>query len=548
VHHKYNIGKVTIFPDFVSTDRTKVYTDTLNDKNSYTIIYNNKLKFKKEVLIRPIFFEPKKLFSQQDIEDTYKRYQSLRVFSNVNLDFKENSDTSSRTIDAYVKLTPLRKQSYSFEGEGTNSSGYFGIRGNVVYQNKNIFKGAEIFQAKTGLELKQLPNIITSSNQNATEKIKNVTFNTIEIGPELSLTIPQFYFPFIKPFFSKKAYPKTIFTVAYNYQQNNNYTRNISNASFAYNWHEGKYKQHTITPIDFNIIGVIKSDTFNNILEARKNPLLTQSYQNLLITAFKYSFTYNNQETYKKAHTIYLRLNAETSGNIPQLINSSRGAEKVLNDDKTSYSYRIFRGIPSLSALEQPYAQYAKIEIDYRNYFNFAENKNLVVRFDVGYAIAYDNSKSLPFVKSFIGGGTNDIRAWRARTLGPGVYNNSQATVVEKIGDIKFVSNIEYRYKVFKKLNAATFIDMGNIWLVKDSIKTGKAGAQLTANNFTNAMAIGGGFGLRYDFTFFIFRLDIAAKLRDPARLEGDRWVVLHKEFFNIGNFNFLNIGIGYPF
>ena len=135
-HKKYRIGLVYIYTDFNITNRSQIFKDTANYDGGYNIIFNDKLKFKKDVLIKPVFFEPSKIFMQQDVEDTYKRYQSLRVFSNVNLDFKERLDSNKNILDAQVRLSPLRKQSYSFEGEGTNSSGYFGIRGNIIYQNK----------------------------------------------------------------------------------------------------------------------------------------------------------------------------------------------------------------------------------------------------------------------------------------------------------------------------------------------------------------------------------------------------------------------------
>lgn len=547
VHERYTINNIYLFTNFLLTKRNEIFPDTLTYKDHYKFIYRDILDYKKDILIKPIFLEPGSYFSQSSVEETYRQFQNLKVFSNVNLEFNDASDSLGKKIDALVRLSPLKRQSYSLEAEGTNSQGAFGIRGNLVYQNKNIFKGAEIFQIKTGLELKQLTNFQTDLD-NTTDKIQNYTFNTIEIGPELTLTIPRFSFPFISKRISKRAYPKTVISMAFNYQSNANYTRSIANTSFSYNWREGKYKTHSLTPIELNSIGIVQSEAFKQLLEERNNPLLTQSYQKLLITAFKYSFAYNNQETYKKLHYMYFKIAVETAGNIPQLINNSRGAEKILNDDNETYSYTIFKGKPPIKALSQPYAQYAKIEIDYRSYFNFSGARKFVVRFDIGYAKAYGNSSSLPFIKSFIGGGTNDIRAWRARTLGPGNYQNFDASPLEKIGDIKFVGNFEYRYKVYKKLNAATFIDLGNIWLNNSDDKTGKQGAQFQFKNAFNSLAVGGGFGLRYDFTFFIFRLDVAAKLRNPERNEGEKWVVLSKDFFNLSNFNLLNIGIGYPF
>jgi len=549
-HYQYYIGKVIIYPEFKVEQRNATYENTATTPEGYTFIFNKKMKLKRDVLTKPIFFEPTKLYSQSDVEETYKRYQNLKVFSNVNLSFEESSDSILKKIDAYVRLSPVRKQSYSLEVEGTHSSGNYGIRGNVVYQNKNVFRGAEIFQIKTSLELKQLDVINKTGTQSTGEKIQNATFNTIEIGPEISLNIPRFAFPFISPYFSKKAYPKTVFTAAYNYQKNNGYQRNISNVSFAYNWREGKYKQHLITPIDFNYIGITKTPEFEEILQKLKvnSPLILQSYKPLLITAIKYSFTYNTQENFKKKFTTYLKVNVETAGNMPTLVNKWRGAERTTDADGALGPYTIFKGIDRLTELEQPYAQYAKLEVDYRKYISFTGNKDLVLRFNGGYAIAYENSKALPFVKSFFGGGTNDIRAWRARGLGPGNYTNPTANTIEKIGDIKLVGNFEYRYKVYKKLNAATFIDIGNIWL-RDSDKiTGKPNAHFNLTNFYNGIAVGGGFGLRYDFTFFIFRLDIAAKFRNPAAEAGHRWIIFEPKYLSGGNFNFLNIGIGYPF
>ena len=186
-----------------------------------------------------------------------------------------------------------------------------------------------------------------------------------------------------------------------------------------------------------------------------------------------------------------------------------------------------------------PFSQYVKIDFDIRRYFIGFKENTLVLRSFMGTGYAYGNSEKLPIQKQFFSGGVNSIRAWEAFSLGPGssrdTIGNNYAT-----GDVKLEFNIEYRFTFFNSLKSAIFIDAGNIWSIKDDQNDGSA---FKMENFISELALGFGFGIRYDFDFFIIRLDMARPLRDPSYPKGDRWIenTLNKKFR-------YNLAIGYPF
>ena len=164
------------------------------------------------------------------------------------------------------------------------------------------------------------------------------------------------------------------------------------------------------------------------------------------------------------------------------------------------------------------------------------------MRSAIGIGIPYGNSGVLPYEKSFFAGGTNDIRAWRLRSLGPGAYFDSQTDNFDRIGDILLELNIEERFPIYKYLNGAVFADAGNIWLYKPNSQF--PNGEFKFKTFANQIAFGTGVGLRVDLSYFIIRVDAAIPLKDPSKPEGERWVIAKEQFKNF----VLNFGIGYPF
>jgi outer membrane protein assembly factor BamA len=223
---------------------------------------------------------------------------------------------------------------------------------------------------------------------------------------------------------------------------------------------------------------------------------------------------------------MYFRFTFEMAGNSLRLV------DKLTNRDYNDTTTYEILGID--------YSQYFRPEMDARYYQIFNENSSMVYRVTGGIGIAYLNSVNIPYEKTFFTGGVNDLRAYRARTVGPGSYEPEN--YIEQLGDIKINANIEYRFDIFKILEGAFFVDAGNVWLLKDN--PSQPGGKFEAADFLGQFAIGSGFGLRLDFKFFIFRVDVGVPLKDPGRPEGNRWVV---ETLKLDS-SVLNFGIGYPF
>jgi outer membrane protein assembly factor BamA len=246
-----------------------------------------------------------------------------------------------------------------------------------------------------------------------------------------------------------------------------------------------------------------------------------------MIFGLKYSFIYNNQNMMALEHFDYLRVNFESSGNLLY------GIDALGNAIKTDEGYYQFLGVR--------YAQFIRLNFDYRHYYYFKEKiSSLVLRLLMGVAIPYGNSNEIPYEKGYYGGGANDMRGWEYRKLGPGEYSGKSD--YERIGDIQMEANAEYRFRIYKFFKGALFADVGNIWTFNNDTITFKGG-QFTFDTFYKQLAVDAGLGFRFDFQFFIFRIDAAIPLRDPA-LTGDKW---RWQWLKFSDFR-LNFGIGYPF
>lgn len=551
-HQRFTINNIYVQPDFISGDVNKKGIDTLvvqhitrSDTSNYQVLYTEKLKYKTNVLLDAIFIKNSKkgkLYTLKNVEDTYKRLAELKAFKSINISFKQ---TGENQLDCYILLSPIFKQSFTIETEGTNTSGNLGVSGSFVFQNRNLFKGAEVLELrlKGGIAAQgYADNSSTSVTSNARE------LNTVEFGPELNIYVPRFLVPFkVKP--SIRSNPKTVFTSALNYQRRPDYTRTITNFSFGYTWMETIRKRHTINPFVINFVKVeLEPSFYNDLFSNIQDQFILNSFSNHLSTSTRYSFVYNQQDLRKQKNFSYFKLNAESSGNI------LRGVYNLANSIKSNAFVK--DGQDRYTFLDIAYSQYLRIDVDYRFYFNPSDINKVVFRIAGGIGRALANFNVLPFERSFFSGGANGLRAWQARTLGPGSYFNKEFSF-DQFGDGQLEANVEYRFKLFKMMNGALFVDAGNTWLRKPDVN--RPGGEFQFDTFYKEIAIGSGAGIRADFSFFIIRLDLGLKVRDPQFAENQRWVVKQvfdtswkKEYENKydKNYNFLsfNIGIGYPF
>ncbi len=455
---------------------------------------------------------------------TYRNLSELGPIRYTNINFRESDSTSNtdliKFLDCNIELTRKKVQSYQTELAGTNSGGDLGIRGNLTYQNLNLFRGAEIFNMRLTGAIEALKN--RSHNKYTSMK---------EIGAETGIIFPKFFSPFRLEKFVRKYSPKTSIFASYNFQSRPDYTRSIANASFSYKWNSSPYITHTIWPIEVNYINIYDSLSSKEFLDSIKLTPLGYSFEDHIVNVIRYGFELNNQSIRHNRDFFYLHFNVESAGNIVNFVN-----KKIDTHEEQQQQYLLFN---------VPYFQYIRSDVDLR-YYNVIDKQNkFAYRIYAGIGVPYGNSSTMPFEKKFFAGGPNSIRAWTSRDLGPGSDTSSNSFAYpNKSGDIKLEGNIEYRFKVIWKMEGAIFLDAGNVWAIHP--EEGKPGADFEWNRFYKEIALGTGLGVRVDFSFFLLRVDFGLKVRDPALAENDRWIPVFRNF----SFNdlHLNFGIGYPF
>lgn len=534
IHHAFNLQNIYVRTDYNPRDpEGTIPVDTTIVKGIHILSANKERALRDEVLVNNIFINRGDRYLQRDLDYTYKRLQDLNIFKFINIQFEEvprDNEQKEYLLDVIILLTPMDKQDFTTEAEIANTGGNLGIAGSVGWRNKNLLKGAEVLEVKVKGALEALPNLSDSVEDN-----KFLLFNTYEIGPEVTLTFKKFLLPrFITKNTSRYFNPRSILTAGFNFQDRPDYKRSLLNASFGYNWQVSRTQRMLVFPINVNSVSVNPSPGFQARLDSLNDPRLSYSYDTHLIPSGRFTWILNSQQGLSNKDFFYVRGNLELSGLI------LRGLAPALNlktDDKGSY--KIF-GIP--------FSQYIKPDIDVSFHQVLDKNNTMVYRIASGIGFPFGNSSALPFEKSFFSGGANSIRAWNARTLGPGSYQRG-FDIIEQSGDIKIEANIEYRSFLIKVLDGAllegaAFLDAGNIWTRNEDLS--RPGAEFEFNNMFKEMALGGGIGFRFNFSFFILRLDAAVKLRDPALQLGERWVYPNQKFV-IGDI-VPNLAIGYPF
>ena len=538
-HHKrYFIDKVYIYSDFnhLLADTGKYDTLVRTYQNAdrkqapctYYFLSQKHFKVKQRTIAQSIFITPGSTYNLVDVNQSYAQLASLQVFKYINITFEESHLPSSlRTtytdiVDGRIRLANSPSQSFSITTDGTNSGGALGIQVGLGYQNRNIFRGAQLFRINLSVSA-QAQAVSSSSGES------NPLFNTLELGINTSLTFPQFLIPIRPEKLPKHFKPKTMITLGYNYQHQQDYDRHISNVTFGYTWVQNEKLKHVLNPVEVALVKVFPDSAFKEQLEQTTDMRLKNQYTNHLVAGLRYTLTFNNQEVTKKKDFIYIRTNFETGGNLIYAFNSIFKPPKNENGNYTLFNL--------------PYSQYVRPDIDFRYYDLMTNNFSMVYRFYGGIGVPYGNSNSLPFEKAFYSGGANGMRGYKMYSLGPGSYHNDTLSgTYNQIGDLQLEGNIEYRFPVYRFIKGALFLDAGNIWILHDSPDL--PGGVFKFSNFLSQMAIDFGIGIRLDFDFFIFRLDPAIPIRVPWYPSNDRWYFNKMQLKDI----VWNFGIGYPF
>ncbi|OOV26373.1 hypothetical protein BXU11_12860 [Flavobacterium sp. LM5] len=518
----YKINNIVIYPNYtLGQDTLSNTTQAVTQYRDFTIIDPDSL-FKPIIFDRSLFFNKDDVYNRTNHNLSLNRLVNLGTFKMVKNEFKPSLKTGNY-LDTYYFLSPLEKKSLRFELLAkSNSANYQGTELNANWSHRNTFKAAELLSVSIfgGFEVQ-----ISGQNQG---------FNVYRIGTEANLIWPRMISP-IRFKMTDRFTPKTKATLGYEFQERQQlYTLQTFKALFGYSWKENARREHT-----FNLGEVIFARPQNvtelYLNEVDINPSLGKVIERQLIFGPTYSYTYSNTAQKRKKNTIYYKGTVDLSAAVTGLI---AGA----NIDKKD----------ALKVFGVPFSQYVKFENEFRHFLKLGKETQLASRIIVGTALPFGNSKEMPFIKQFFIGGTNSIRAFRARSIGPGSFldkaANTDGFLADQSGDIKIELNTEYRTTLFSFVKGAAFIDAGNIWLLNEN--KDKPGAKFS-KNFMKEMAVGAGLGLRFDFNFLVLRTDFAFPLRKPYLPEGNRWVI---DQINLGNGAWrkenliFNLAIGYPF
>lgn len=570
----YKISEVNIFTN--NTSRNKLNIADSVQYNSFNIYSANKLEYRPKALTDAIFITKGSTFSDFRRVLTSRAISNLKVFNYPSIEYTEDRrDSTGQSLKANIFLTPRKKLTLNPSIDITHSNIQdFGIAGNVGLLVRNVFKGAETLEFG-------LRGSIGSSRQMSNPN--DVFFNVTEYGIDTRLSFPRFLFPFrTERIIPKRMLPTTTLSLGLSKQQNIGLDKDNFTGIFNYNWSPKRntglsldlfnvqYIRNT-NPANYFIVYKSSYKTLNSIASSYSNVnpdyldsngnlsifdggadnfiqdalssgnplgLSYEDYrqvrsinerkirlsENNLILAANLAYTLSSRTDINDNNFFTLRAKIESAGALMNLI--TKGTNSKTND----YGHRTF--------LDVEFSQYIKTELDLVKYWDLGRQQVFAVRAFGGIAIPYGNSNTIPFSRSYFAGGSNDNRAWQSYRLGPG---KSGGINDFNEANMKLAFSAEYRFNFTGKWFGALFVDAGNIWNVFD--QTEDEDYLFGGFHSLKDLAVGSGFGLRYDFSFFVFRLDLGFKTYNPASENNRRWF---KEF----NFkeSVINVGINYPF
>jgi len=524
-YNQYTIRNINVL---VKTNRYS--SENWSDIDS-TFINNISYKstgniFKPKRITGVISLEPGKLYTHTQHENTLEYLQGMQIFKSVELSFSEVGD-SLHQLDAQINLVPLKPIQTSLElNFSTMSNDFLGPELVASVGHTNVFKGGEqlLLQLSGGFEWQK-----RSKRQEY-----ELGFNSYEIGTQLKLIFPRFLVPFNIKNQSTKYVPQTIALIGFRtLRRVRYYNMNMSQIGFGYSWRTSPKRQFELHPVAFNYVRLTKtSEEFDDYLN--HYPEVAKSFEEQLIFGSLFSYTYTNNTKRYERNLFYYNGTLDLAGNLVNAIYNISNIKEP-GSDKPGEMFGV------------PYSQYIKVTNDLRYFIDITAKQQIATRLVAGVGVPFNNSNVMPYVKQYFAGGSQDIRAFYARSVGPGSYSppdsiNNQG-FLDQSGEIKLLGNIEYRFPITYKTYGAVFLDAGNVWLLNED--ESRPGGKFEFDKFLNDFAIGSGLGLRVDITYFVVRLDFAFPIRKPNLPKSENWIFNNGSFFGDYIFSF---AVGYPF
>ncbi|MBC9797021.1 BamA/TamA family outer membrane protein [Sinomicrobium sp. FJxs] len=567
----HRINKVNIFADY-TFGLDKEALDSVTYDN-FTIYYKDKLRYKPKALTDAVAITPENIYREIDRTRTYRQISSLNTFKYPNIEYLYANDSDDR-LNTNIYLTHRPKFSLGLNTDISHSNIQdIGISFSTSLISRNVFRGAETLEVS-------VRGTVGSSRDASNPKDR--FFNISEFGGDIRLNFPRIFFFFdTRKYIPKYMLPETRMSVGSSFQKNIGLDKQSFNTILRYNWTPSYQKKHTfelmniefirnlnvdryftvyqnsygrlndiaqeydVDPSYFNEDGnlLIPEGTNQFIREAREGGISgltpgTDDFRtvssieerrrrlsaNNLIFASNFTFTKNTRRGASDNTFSQFKAKLETAGNFLSAVSNFIEFDK--NEDGKKMIFDV------------QYSQYVKTELDFIKHWAVSRRNIIAFRSFFGFAIPYGNASNIPFSRSYFAGGTNDNRAWQAYSLGPG---RTDARNDFNEANLKIALNLEYRFNIMGSLNGAFFADAGNIWNALDDVTD--EDATFTGFSSLKDIALGTGFGIRYDFGFFVIRVDTGFKTYDPAERMSRRW--FHD--YNFSNAVY-NIGINYPF
>lgn len=530
-HKKFYIDEVNFTTDAGIAPPSSNALRTKRTSRNVNFFYFDR-QYSLKVLGQRVFIAPGQLYSRKRTFDTQRQLANLNNFKFVNV----NYDTSGGKFIANIFTSSLDRYQWSNEIGMSVTQGFPGPFYSLNFLKRNIFKGLENFEMNGRLGYE---GVLSATETNLS------VYRSIEAGINASISFPQFLLPLSDNarYRLGRVNPRTRILMGYTYTNRPEYVRKATSANLTYSWDNQRIRRYDFTVVNLSVINSQTDPTFQNFLEDQLskygNPLI-YSFNSSFVSSMIFSMTWNfNNYGSPGTTSAFFRWSVESGGTIQNLIDiSAEGLQKF---------------------------RYLRASVDFRRTKVLNKTTMLAYRFNTGIAYAYgDTTRALPYEKYFFAGGSNSIRAWRPRRLGQGSFkpdisdNISQDGLYnyqfEKPGDILLEGSVEIRKKIFGFVEGAVFIDAGNVWTFKplDDNNENKGNSEFKLNQFYREIGVGTGFGLRFNFSFLILRFDVGIKAYDPARNEGERWVLDKARFFRPYTVNnepvIYNIGIGYSF
>ncbi len=577
----HRFKKINIYADHLFTN-SKDSLKSVDYKN-YTIYYKNKLRYKPKALTNAIFLEKDSIYRDIDRIRTNRQITNLNTFKYPSIQFTPDSTDTQLTTDIFLAARP--KYSFAIDTDVTHSSiQNVGLAFSSSLITRNVFGGAETLSISAR-------GSFGIFGGEANDK------NISEVGADVNLTFPRIWLPLIntKKIIPYYMLPETRIAMGTSFQKNIGLDKQTFNTTFGYNWSPSNRKKHSLELLNIQFVRNVNVNRFFNVykntynrLDAIANDFDQESdfsdpdQYNRVVNFFNNTdnpddpnliipdgadgfineilnnnLVLANSEIYNNTRSINERKNRLTENNLIFTSNYtfSINNKKDINDNdfyqfrfKVESAGNLLSAVSKIATLEKndndnalifgvPYSQYIKTEFDYIKHWNLSNSNVLAFRSFLGIAIPYGNSENIPFTRSYFAGGSNDNRAWNPYSLGPGTTN---AVNDFNEANLKIALNLEYRFPIVGNFKGALFADAGNIWNVYDD--TDDPDAIFKGIGSLADLALGTGLGLRYDFTYFVFRLDYGFKTYNPAEEASKKWF---NDYFANG---VVQIGINYPF